>query len=249
MNKIPAFLFAIILTALIANSIHLVHIFHPPQNQELSIVARVIDGDTLELEDGSKVRLLNINSPEKSNPLYKKAFLFLKEYEGLPIKLEVTGQDKYGRRLARIYSPDNLYLNLESIKLGLSSKFLVQDDELSLFSKSEEKAIKEGIGIWEHSEYYSCITSQINPQEEIVTLSSTCGELNLLNFSLKDESRKEYLFHIQLSSPVTLHSSIGKDNATDIFWNQKDNVWNNDRDTLYLFDNLGKLVISNPYGY
>lgn len=246
MNKIISLIFALILTSLIANTLYLFD--STPKDQ--AIIARVIDGDTLELEDNTHVRLLNINSPEKSNPLYKQAFSYLKKFEGTPVVIETVGEDKYGRKLSRIYS-NKTYINLESIRLGLSSKFLVQEDELSKFSKSESEAINNGLGIWEHSAYFDCIYSEIKPNEEIVILKSNCGQINLSNFTLKDESRKEYKFSpINLSEkPITLYSSSGTDSLNYIYWNSTENIWNNDRDTLYLFDNFGKIVESNSYGY
>jgi len=44
--------------------------------REQAILARVIDGDTIELESGDKVRLLGINTPEKICPIQmnKKCF-------------------------------------------------------------------------------------------------------------------------------------------------------------------------------
>ena len=45
------------------------------------MISRVIDGDTVELEDGRTIRLLNINTPEKGRPFSDEATDFLKEYE------------------------------------------------------------------------------------------------------------------------------------------------------------------------
>ena len=45
--------------------------------KEIVIVKRVIDGDTIELESGERVRLLGINTPEKGEWLYEEAKKFL----------------------------------------------------------------------------------------------------------------------------------------------------------------------------
>ena len=68
-------------------------------------------------------------------------------------------------------------------------------------------------------------------------------------WSLKDESRKEYKFNIFLSSAISLHSRLGHDNTTDLYWNSKSDVWNNDRDTLYLFDSENRIALAKEYGY
>ena len=44
-----------------------------------AIVSRIIDGDTIELQNGERVRLLGINTPEKGQPYYEEATNRLKE--------------------------------------------------------------------------------------------------------------------------------------------------------------------------
>jgi len=48
---------------------------------------------------------------------------------------------------------------------------------------------------------------------------------------------------------IALHSGSGIDNSTDLFWNLNSAVWNNDRDSLYLFDSDGRIVHYETYGY
>ena len=121
-------------------------------DREKVIIQRVIDGDTLELSDGRVIRLININSPEKGVQGYNLSLLFLKEFENKSVEIEITGFDKYKRTLARIYAPN--YLNLDIVRLGLASKFLVHELELSEFSEAEESAIKNSLGIWKKSKSF-----------------------------------------------------------------------------------------------
>src|SRR3989338_1526232 len=102
---------------------------------------------------------------------------FLKEFEGKSIFLESGSIDKYKRTLARIYSSE--YLNLELVKEGLSSKFLVDKNELSDFDKAEKSAIEKEKGIWKKSEYYGCIKGSVDKKREIVTLESKCGKIEI----------------------------------------------------------------------
>ena len=48
-------------------------------DQERAIVIRVIDGDTVELENEERVRLLGIDTPERGQMLFDEATDFLKE--------------------------------------------------------------------------------------------------------------------------------------------------------------------------
>lgn len=81
---------------------------------ERVLVTRVVDGDTIEIEGGQKVRYLGINTPETVDPR-KTVQCFGKEssnknkelVEGKKVRLEkdVSETDKYGRLLRYVYLP------------------------------------------------------------------------------------------------------------------------------------------------
>ncbi|MEK6844292.1 MAG: thermonuclease family protein [Nanoarchaeota archaeon] len=246
MKRRHAFIFALAITLIMAVNAFLFSIDLSPSREKVKI-SRIIDGDTLELEDGRKIRFLNINSPEKNQPGHELAIDYLKNYENKTLEIEVTGMDKYDRTLARIYTPD--YLNLELVKKGFASKFLVEDSELEIFADAEKEAIKKSLGIWRKSIYYSCIDSNINEKDEYVIIENNCNKVNISSWILKDESRKIYQFQNIEIGRVILHTSYGKDNETDLFWNFETSVWNNDRDSLYLFDKESNIANYNSYGY
>jgi len=253
MKKSFALLFALLITGFIAGNFYIFSNVVKTDSSEIKrekvTVARVIDGDTLELEDGRKVRLVNINSPEKGTFGSDLSFNFLKSFENQTVEIEAIGTDKYRRTLGRIYN-QSLYLNLDIVKQGLASKFLVQESELGLFSAAEEEAVKNSLGIWKKSQYSDCFESKIDKNKEIVELiNSNCNSINVNGWFLKDESRKTYKFGSISLGMVIVHSSEGPDNSTDLFWNSKTNVWNSDRDTLYLFDSGGNIVHHKSYGY
>lgn len=107
------------------------------------LVDRVVDGDTLKLAGGERVRLIGIDTPEvhESVKLYRdsrksgqdiktiqalgrRAQKFTKELvEGKTVRLEfdVEKRDKYKRLLAYAYLPDNTFINAEIIKQGYAS--------------------------------------------------------------------------------------------------------------------------------
>jgi len=246
MNKTYALIFAIIITVLIAINVSLFTGNVVKETKSVKII-RIIDGDTLEIEDKTKIRLLNINAPEKNTPHYKEARDYLSLYLNKTIDLEITTTDKYGRTLARIYAPE--YLNLELVKRGLASKFLVDETEIKLFSEAEESAINSEKGIWKKSAYFNCLETFIDEIKEEVIITNNCNKLNISSWAIKDESRQLYRFKESSLTKIKLHSSIGKDNETDIFWNSKTNIWNNDRDTLYIFDKDSNIVYFYSYGY
>ena len=73
----------------------------------VSTVREVIDGDTIVLRDGRKVRYLGINAPEHGQPYAREATnLNRRLVSGLPVRLEFVQvrADRHGRLLAYVYA-------------------------------------------------------------------------------------------------------------------------------------------------
>ncbi|MCL2602824.1 MAG: thermonuclease family protein [Treponema sp.] len=71
-----------------------------------AVVARVIDGDTVVLADGERVRFLGVDTPEVGMPGASEATRFVREHvEGRTVWLESDSadRDKYGRLLRYIW--------------------------------------------------------------------------------------------------------------------------------------------------
>jgi endonuclease YncB( thermonuclease family) len=88
-------------------------------------VTRVIDGDTLQLSRGEKVRLIGVDTPETKDPrkpvqyFGKEATAFTKHLvEGKPVRLayDQPHHDKYGRTLASVYLEHDTFVNAEIIR-------------------------------------------------------------------------------------------------------------------------------------
>jgi len=121
-------------------------------------VKRVIDGDTLMLSNGQKVRLIGVDTPETKHPkksvqhFGKEAYLFTqKMVEGKEVRLEYDWRekDKYGRPLAYVYLMDGTFLNAEIIKQGYGfayTKFPFK--YLEEFRRYEKEARENGKGLW-----------------------------------------------------------------------------------------------------
>lgn len=245
MNKRKALVLSL---GIISLSLLTISYFDVPPEKKSVIIARVIDGDTFKTSDGQTIRLININTPEKNFFGSELSSNYLKTFENKTVFFESEGEDKYSRTLARVYSQDLKYLNLEIIRQGFASSFLVSDSEIGTFKDAEESAIKSSRGIWQKSEFAGCIKTKTDKNLERVVITNLCNT-NMEGWKLKDESRKVYTFKNSLASPLILHSSSGIDNASDLFWGSSTDIWNNDRDSLYLFDKSGGLVHYESYGY
>lgn len=98
-------------------------------DRQLVTVKRVVDGDTIELEDRQKLRYIGIDTPETVDPR-TTVQCFGKEasdknkslVEGKKVKLEkdVSETDKYGRLLRYVYLEDDTFINLVLVKEGFA---------------------------------------------------------------------------------------------------------------------------------
>jgi micrococcal nuclease len=127
-------------------------------NSHRLICTRVVDGDTIILSNGEKVRLIGVDTPETVRPntpveyYGKEASAFTKKMvEGKPVRLEYDWQqrDKYGRLLAYVYLMDGTFLNAEIIKQGYGHAYTrFPFKYLDQFRKYEKEAREAKRGLW-----------------------------------------------------------------------------------------------------
>jgi micrococcal nuclease len=123
------------------------------------VVSRAIDGDTLLLSNGERIRLIGVNTPETVHPnkpveyFGKEASAFTKrEIEGRKVRLEYDWQkqDRYGRTLGYVYRiPDDFFLNAEIIKQGYGHAYTPFPFKyLDQFRQYEREARENKKGLW-----------------------------------------------------------------------------------------------------
>jgi len=129
-----------------------------------AVVDLVVDGDTLELENGRTIRMVGIDAPNRGEDFYGQALDYsLRLVEGKKVSLEYDEyqDDKFGRILAYVWVPctsekgcqgGRLMLNKALIEEGLAKvviyekrKKLKYQDELI---QAEEGAKEKNLGIW-----------------------------------------------------------------------------------------------------
>jgi len=84
---------------------------------------------------------------------------------------------------------------------------------------------------------------------EYVEIKNNCGALNVKDWKIKDESRKIFTFPSISLENLVVYSGSGENSRTNLFWNSKAEIWNNDRDTIYIFDKDWRIVYHESYGY
>jgi len=125
---------------------------------EIYKIKRVIDGDTLLLINGERVRLIGVDTPETKHPqkpveyFGREAYLFTKEMvDGKEARFEFDRQkrDRYGRLLAYVYLLDGTFLNAEIIKQGYGFAYTrFPFKYMEEFRRYEREARENRKGLW-----------------------------------------------------------------------------------------------------
>jgi micrococcal nuclease len=161
LRRRPGLLIAIVLLAALASRFTQ---DRPPVNAlpsqtEAVRVKRVVDGDTLLLDSGVRVRLLGIDTPETKKPDHpvepfgpEASEFTRKMVEGKMVNLEYDRErlDQFGRTLAYVYI-DGRMLNEALIEAGLTRaevKFHFRNDRKKRFKELEQDAREHHRGIW-----------------------------------------------------------------------------------------------------
>jgi micrococcal nuclease len=136
------------------------------------LVKRVVDGDTIVLETGERVRLIGIDTPElhESDKLYRdasrtgqdikaiqklgrRAYEFTRNLvEGKRVSLEFDAEkrDRYKRLLAYVYLKDGTFVNAEIVKQGYASLMTIPPNVkyADLFLGLYREARENRRGLW-----------------------------------------------------------------------------------------------------
>jgi len=212
-------------------------------NYETGFVERVIDGDTIEINDSS-YRLLGINTPEKGELYYAEAKQFLEqEVLNSTVKLYYTDQrkDRYSRDLVYVVF-GNTNINVKLVENGFANIYYPskKDSYYSKFESAWENCLEENVNLCEQSldSCSGCIELvDLNVKDQFVELKNTCSfSCDLNDWSIKDEGRKKFVF-----DSVTLDSEQSIKITTQDF--DEDYVWTASGDTLFLRDDEGRLVV------
>jgi len=139
-------------------------------------VTRVIDGDTIEIEGGERVRYIGIDTPETVDPRKpvqcfgieaSKKNKELVEGKNVRLEKDITDKDKYGRLLRYVYvdpskstsamssvpngSGQAIFINLELVKQGFAFSYTYPPDikyqEEILAAETEAREANRGL--WE----------------------------------------------------------------------------------------------------
>ena len=125
------------------------------------VVRKVVDGDTLEVTGGERVRLIGIDTPETKDPdrpvgcFGEEATRFTSTLvpPGTPVRLvgDVEQRDRFNRLLAYVYrQSDGLFVNAELLRRGFAQLLTIPPNvaHTDEFAALAAQARSGGQGLW-----------------------------------------------------------------------------------------------------
>ncbi|MEE8059322.1 MAG: thermonuclease family protein [Pseudomonadales bacterium] len=134
-------------------------------NLQWATLNYIVDGDTLHLTDGRKVRVIAINTPElgrehrSAQPLADKARGAVKAFFAsdakVGLQLGVDDRDRHGRVLAHVFRSDGGNLAAFMLARGLAWHIVIPPNDRygSCLADKETLAQQQSLGIWHNNAY------------------------------------------------------------------------------------------------
>ncbi|MBI2147488.1 thermonuclease family protein [Candidatus Woesearchaeota archaeon] len=161
--------------------------------------ASIIDGDTFELTDGDKIRLLCIDAPERGELFYEESKMALARLvlnKDIILTNGTTDRDRYGRLLRYVYVQDR-FVNTALVDDGYAAAYRpsssADDDPTCVgFRESEQIARMKRFGMWGKLDQ-----PDNNQSESIVVPPSppydcTSNRYDCDDFTSRDEAQDAY---------------------------------------------------------
>lgn len=144
---------------------------------QLQIIAKVIDGDTIKLQDNTKIRLIGIDSPEKGQCYYEESTNFttqLLENKSVKLEKDISGKDDYDRLLRYVIilnedpEQDNMLVNDYIVRQGYAQAVASPPDNRyrDLLVSAQEEALREKRGLWKECDYEAGLSDRREKDNE-----------------------------------------------------------------------------------
>ena len=119
------------------------------------IVVGISDGDTFTVINRDKlqlrVRVYGIDAPERGQAFGNRAKQALSSYiAGEEIEIDVQSQEKWGRFVARVYTPEGEDVALLMLRSGMAWHY-AHFDGTAAYREAQEAARAEKAGLWTDS--------------------------------------------------------------------------------------------------
>ena len=111
-------------------------------------VKRIVDGDTVYMRDGTKVRLHGIDTPERDQPYGQQATRNLDELIGSTVYVVEKDTDRYGRLVGTLYNSDGTNVNLEMVCNGSAWWYSRYAKNNRAMASCQDEAKEARLGLW-----------------------------------------------------------------------------------------------------
>lgn len=173
----------------------------------LAKVTRVIDGDTIEIEGGERVRYIGIDTPETVDPRKTVQCFGIESskknkelVEGKMVRLEkdITDRDKYNRLLRYVWIDETL-ANLALVQGGFAHSYSYPPDikYQDQFVTAERQAREAKLGLWNACNQESSATAVSESQTQSIQ-SSVSDQKSGSDCSIKGNisTSDEKIYHL-----------------------------------------------------
>ena len=158
-----------------------------PQSVE---VTKIVDGDTVEIAGGHKIRLIGINTPEMASygkptqALAVEAKNQLRELLKEPPVFMVLGEeakDRHGRLLAHLYDSSEASVSAQLLQSGVGFQVAIPPNlkHFDCFSRAEQHARERGLGVWGHPQYQPMASDSADLKAGYVRLKGRVEKVTL----------------------------------------------------------------------
>jgi endonuclease YncB( thermonuclease family) len=146
-----------------------------PSQGSIERISRVVDGDTVHLAGGDRVRLIGLNTPELGRdgnppePLAREAREALAALTGASGRVLLVegrdGRDRHGRRLAHLYGPGGRNLTAHMLRQGMGFHVAVAPNftHLECLRAAEAEARAARVGVWSEPAHGALSVDQFAP--------------------------------------------------------------------------------------
>ncbi len=193
------------------------------------VIEKVYDGDTVRLEDGGKIRLIGINTPElgrdgsPDQPYAVQAKSRLRQLVNstnrkVGVLMDNQKKDRFGRTLAHLFLPDSTNISALLLREGLGWHIAVTPNTefLECYAREQQEARAKKLGVWKNPDIIDAASLKLEDTgfQLITGRVVRAGEsrrhvwLNLpFNFSIRID-REDLKYFISWRPEELLHKRI-----------------------------------------
>ncbi len=191
-------------------------------------VIKVIDGDTIKLDNGEMVRYIGVNTPETVRSDYpiecfgREASKKNKELvlgREVTLKKDISDRDKYGRLLRYVYVGD-VFINLKLVKDGYAYAVTISPNVKysNLFLDAQKNAKENNLGLWGSCKEKENFYIKKNISEKDNKLCNIKGNINKKGEKIYHIKSCDYYYETKINKSNGERWFCSEDEALDAGW-------------------------------